>query len=324
MEHIKVLVIIGLVSLFVGCGGSGGGSESTPGSPQNTAPVANAGPDQNAVVSDLVTLNGTGSTDVNGNTLTYLWTITTKPSGSLAALTNESTANPTFIPDLDGSYVAQLIVNDGTVDSTVDTVTITVGFLHNGVFYSTRVSPVTGRVWLDRNVGATKKCTESRDSECFGGYYQWGRGTDGHENNNSFTTVALVDTIFPEHGDFILISSTPYDWMTADSDGALRSSEWSKTDGSSICPAGYRVPTITELQAESISTGDDAFTKLWLPSAGSRSYGDGDIDNQGNYGLVWSSSPDGVNAQLLYFDSGNAGTSYSVRANGVSVRCLKD
>lgn len=90
----------------------------------NDAPVANAGPDQNVAVNDVVTLTGAGSYDVNGNPLTYAWTLTTKPGGSTAALTGATTVSPTFTADLAGTYVASLVVNDGTVNSAPDTVSV--------------------------------------------------------------------------------------------------------------------------------------------------------------------------------------------------------
>ena len=91
----------------------------------NTTPVANAGPDQTVNVSALVQLNGSGSTDVDGDPLTYRWSLTTLPANSTATLSSTTTPNPTFTADRAGTYVAQLIVNDGTVDSVADTVTIT-------------------------------------------------------------------------------------------------------------------------------------------------------------------------------------------------------
>jgi hypothetical protein len=91
----------------------------------NTAPVANAGPNQTVTAGDLVTLTGAGSTDANGNPLTYAWTLTSKPGGSTAALTGATTVNPTFTADLAGAYVASLVVNDGTVNSAPSTVTVT-------------------------------------------------------------------------------------------------------------------------------------------------------------------------------------------------------
>lgn len=91
----------------------------------NTAPVANAGPDQTAVAGATITLNGSGSTDVDGNPLTYDWSFLSVPAGSLAAFSNPTAAKPTFVADRAGQYVAQLIVNDGTVNSAPDTVAIT-------------------------------------------------------------------------------------------------------------------------------------------------------------------------------------------------------
>jgi archaellum component FlaG (FlaF/FlaG flagellin family) len=95
----------------------------------NVAPVANAGPDQGGKLPGaVVTLNGSGSSDANGDSLTYAWTFVSKPAGSTAILTNPDTVSPTFTVDLvTGNYVVQLIVNDGTVNSTPNTVIISTG-----------------------------------------------------------------------------------------------------------------------------------------------------------------------------------------------------
>ncbi len=93
-------------------------------STDNSPPVANAGADQAAFFGDTVTLDGSGSSDVDGDGLTYSWSITSKPALSTATLTNPTTVNPTFAIDVSGDYVVQLIVNDGTVDSAPDTVSI--------------------------------------------------------------------------------------------------------------------------------------------------------------------------------------------------------
>ena len=90
----------------------------------NSPPVANAGPDQTILVGASVTLDGSGSTDVDGNPITYAWSFTSVPAGSSAALSNPAAVRPAFVADKPGTYVAQLIVNDGTASSTPDTVTI--------------------------------------------------------------------------------------------------------------------------------------------------------------------------------------------------------
>jgi RHS repeat-associated protein len=91
----------------------------------NSPPVANAGPNQTVFVNSIVHLDGSASTDVDGNALTYRWSLITVPVGSAAQLSDSSAVNPTFTADVKGVYVAQLIVNDGQVDSTPATVTIT-------------------------------------------------------------------------------------------------------------------------------------------------------------------------------------------------------
>ena len=95
------------------------------GSPLNQPPVANAGSDQGGVVNETVQLDGSGSSDPDNDTLTYDWQLTSSPSGSVTSLLGASLENPTFVPDVAGDYVVQLIVNDGTVNSNPDQVTIT-------------------------------------------------------------------------------------------------------------------------------------------------------------------------------------------------------
>ena len=95
----------------------------------NLPPVANAGPNQAVVVRQTVQLDGSGSSDPNGDSLAFRWALTTRPAGSQATLTNATLVNPTFVADVLGTYVAQLIVNDGMLDSVPATVTISAGNL---------------------------------------------------------------------------------------------------------------------------------------------------------------------------------------------------
>ena len=47
--------------------------------------------------------------------------------------------------------------------------------------YGTVVNPVTGKVWLNRNLGATQVASSSTDTASYGDLYQWGRAADGHQ-----------------------------------------------------------------------------------------------------------------------------------------------
>jgi len=95
----------------------------------NSAPVANAGVKQFVVfgASSTVTLDGTYSTDADNDLLTYKWTLLQKPSNSTAVLSSTTFSRPTFNADFVGDYVAQLIVNDGKVDSTPTSVIVVAG-----------------------------------------------------------------------------------------------------------------------------------------------------------------------------------------------------
>jgi hypothetical protein len=90
----------------------------------NLPPLANAGPDQTVTTGQVVTLSGTRSTDPNGDPLTYSWCLKGRPVGSNAMLNGANTAQPTFTPDVAGSYVLCLTVNDGQTGSASDSVVV--------------------------------------------------------------------------------------------------------------------------------------------------------------------------------------------------------
>lgn len=61
-----------------------------------------------------------------------------------------------------------------------------------------------------------------------------------------------------------------------------------------------------------------------LPVAGNRNNSNGSLNNVGSNGNYWSSTVSGTNARNLNFNSSNANMNSNNRANGNSVRCLKD
>lgn len=92
----------------------------------NVRPVAKAGADQNIKTGDTVTLDGSKSSDADGDKFDFRWNIKVKPPTSMAKLSNPTTVKPTFTADLEGIYKVDLVVNDKSGDSTADTVNITV------------------------------------------------------------------------------------------------------------------------------------------------------------------------------------------------------
>ncbi len=116
-------VCILLALAFAGCG-----KNDPPVLDSNTAPVADAGQDQasDVLIGDVVVLDGSASSDADGDALNYVWSLTTVPSDSAAALSDPFSDKPTFVADKAGTYVAQLTVNDGKDDSAPDDVNVTV------------------------------------------------------------------------------------------------------------------------------------------------------------------------------------------------------
>jgi hypothetical protein len=95
-------------------------------------------------------------------------------------------------------------------------------FLNGVPTWSTALNPViptvvgaNNRVWMDRNLGASQVATSSGDAAGYGDLYQWGRGTDGHQIRTSGTTGTLSTSDQPGHGNFIITTSSPLDWLSS-------------------------------------------------------------------------------------------------------------
>jgi len=186
-----------------------------------------------------------------------------------------------------------------------------------------------GRVWMDRNLGASRVATSSTDSAAYGDLYQWGRGADGHQLRTSATTTITSSTNDPGHSDFIIGS---VDWRTTPNDFL-----WQGVFGTNNpCPAGFRLPTETEWKTEMqtwISRNiNGAFSSpLRLVPAGIR-WDNGNIMNTGNLGRYWSSSTEGNNyhgsVEFEFIEQAAPDDmymfGYELRSRGFSVRCIMD
>lgn len=118
---------------------------------KNNKPVANAGISQTVKVNTAINLDGSASEDVDGDTLSYNWSIYEKPKNSSASFTKNTNQNSSFIPDSEGIYTVQLIVNDGELDSNPATVDIYV----NNPGFDASLAPIYNKSIIDKTIGFT-------------------------------------------------------------------------------------------------------------------------------------------------------------------------
>lgn len=200
-------------------------------------------------------------------------------------------------------------------------------YLNQTVTYGT-VRSFGGYCWLDRNLGADSLPESAYDSDAYGDYFQFGREDDGHQRKNSGTSNQLSTSNSPNHNDFILAASQPYNWMTAE-DNSL----WQGINGqNNPCPTGFRLPTKTEATSEvnswSAPNSNGAFeSPLRIVNSGMRGYLGGSLVLQNSDAFFWTSTisnglAPNINAMNITSTSANPVLSY--RAAGFAVRCIKD
>jgi hypothetical protein len=207
-----------------------------------------------------------------------------------------------------------------------------------GAFVGTKIagetlSPYSGRIWMDRNLGATRVATNFKDELAYGSLYQWGRGSDGHElitwtDANTGTAINSTTTSpsssnTPSDNFFILGTN---DWLSSQNNDL-----WQGVNGTNNpCPSGFRLPTIAEWTAESFMSSIDAFRSIQVPFAGFRYYTTGTVESEGYTGFYWSStvsSNDVSYVQFLErgsFDGTTIRFQSFPRTMGLSVRCIKN
>jgi len=218
------------------------------------------------------------------------------------------------------------------------------------------------------------------DSIVFGNLYQWGRVADGHQLRTSLNSTTDVvsgsnlDAVTGQvavgatgyYGRFIRnsLQVPPYDWRIPQKDDLWNSSTESSPvkTANDPCPAGWRIPTITEFQSIFNGTSDsstpstagfyysssgnyvkwnstgtpgwkiapkntpvDSDYTLFLPLAGFRG-SDGKLYLATYFGAYWSSSVNGTSGLHLFFDGSsnvNPNTG-SGRVCGISLRCVAE
>ena len=191
-------------------------------------------------------------------------------------------------------------------------------------------SRITGRIWLDRNLGATRVAQSPTDHLAYGDLYQWGRKADGHQKitwtsgthgTGEASTSTQADN--PNHGQFIAGGHS--DWRV-NGDDNLWTGEYAPNNP---CPFGYRLPTETELMAEvnGWATQDVASSMasvLKFPMAGNRPRNSSiSVSSEGGEGFYWTSTTNSTYGRVLKLYVGSSGMATNSRAQRRLRACIK-
>lgn len=277
----------------------------------------------------------------------YELTATDSGSGLVYSAADEFTTTGTFNVVLTPNFVTIPATTYGTLTMAVTgannafniTPRIDIKTISASATAVVEVLSGTGKIWMDRNLGATRPATSVNDPLAYGNLYQWGRGNDGHERmvfngstlstgkglNGVTTGASSSDT--PGHDKFITYPLTNSDWRNPQNNLL-----WQGASGTNNpCPSGFRLPTAAEFAAEvtfysvtSMATAYSA-TPQQFSATGGRASATGDLIIP-TLGYYWSStigtSPV-THAKSRVFSSTTNAADFT-RNFAIGVRCIKN
>ena len=178
--------------------------------------------DTNVSTNYPVYLDGSNSTDPNNNPLTYSWSFSSIPQNSTATLSGASSINPIFTPDVDGTYLLELIVNDNVYTAS-DLLTVT-AYNNIGVRDTTFGPDSQGIVYHDNAAGANgadwgwSVATDNQDNTFVAGWSSNGTNDDMTiwkynsagilDTGFNGTGIVTFDSSFSDQGQSIAVDST--------------------------------------------------------------------------------------------------------------------
>jgi uncharacterized protein (TIGR02145 family) len=280
--------------------------------------------DISALTSNSVTTGGniTSSGGINITAKGVVWSTSNNPTILLSTKTNDAgtTSFTTSITGLNADtkyFVRAYATNQSGT------------YYGNEISFTTRaansfgtVTSANGRVWLDRNLGASRVATSITDTSAYGDLYQWGRGADQHQSRKSIIIATQSSTDIPGNANFILPNTPLTDWRNP-----ANVNLWQGVNGiNNPCPTGFRLPTEaewnTELSSWTTKNADGAFASpLKLTVAGSREI---TINGAGTSGSYWSSTISGDGSRYLNISSAGSFVLTHNRSYGGSIRCIKE
>ncbi|MBK6346840.1 MAG: hypothetical protein IPF68_13070 [Bacteroidales bacterium] len=186
------------------------------------------------------------------------------------------------------------------------------GSVTKSVNYGTIQSNLTGnsKCWITQNLGADRQATSSTDAtEASAGWYWQFNRKQGFKHDGSTRTPNIT---------WISSFNESSDWLPANDPCTL------------LLGSGWRLPTGSEWETVDATSGWDNYLEtfafyLKLHAAGHLFSIGGSLIFCGSEGYYWSSSPYSPgNGSYLYFGSSFSYMNYNEKANGNSVRCLRD
>ncbi|MBK9257161.1 MAG: BspA family leucine-rich repeat surface protein [Saprospiraceae bacterium] len=272
--------------------------------------VWSSSPNPDIITNEGISLDGSGL-GVYNSTMTGLISGTTYYVRAYA--TNSS-----------GTVYGEELVITTESDFICGTETVTFTYNGNQVTYGSVLS--AGRCWLDRNLGASQVATSNTDAAAYGDLFQWGRPDDGHQIRTSGVTSNLANNNIPGHDDFITTNITPFDWRSPQNNNL-----WQGVQGvNNPCPEGFRLPTESELDVERLSWNSNNATgafnsPLKWSLGGYRGYdANATLGSVGTAAYIWTYNTGSEMSRRLAILNQDANFLSARRANGMSVRCIRN
>jgi len=284
--------------------------------------TASAGTAQTVVSGATVALDASASAAASG-TLTYAWTLSSKPAGSVATLASTSAVKPSFVADLVGSYVASVVVSDGSMTSGAASVSITAAQVHDTGISASQCY-AAGSNTLVSCTGTQALALNSAQDGMLGRDLSSASNTDGNLGF-SFSAVAnyastecvkdnLTGLVWEGKTTLGDRASTNSYSNYGDSRGADASAYVTAVNAAKLCGySNWRLPTSEELQAlvdYSVVNPDPGVDATWLPNTMAAPY--------------WTASAYlGSSTKAWYVNFANGYVSSSARSGKLPVRLVR-